>query len=54
MTRETFHASLTDKEKRFWKAMSEKFGKLKHEGETAPKGHVPTDYQPHRVKINDI
>ena len=37
MSRETFHSSLSDKEKRFWKAMSGKFGKLKYEGEKAPK-----------------
>ena len=50
MTRETFHASLSDKEKEFWKAMAEKFGKLKYEGEQAPKGYVVKGYQPHRVK----
>jgi len=48
MSRETFHASLTDQEKEFWKAMSERFGKLKYEGEKAPKGCVVEDYQPHR------
>jgi len=48
MSRETFHSSLSDKEKRFWKAMSGKFGKLKYEGEKAPKGYVVKDYQPHK------
>jgi len=50
VAREIFHASLSDKEKDFWKAMSEKFGKLKYEGEQAPKGVIVRDYQPHRVK----
>jgi len=50
MSRETFHASLADQEKQFWKAMAEKFGKLKYEGEQAPKGVIVQDYQPHRVK----
>ena len=50
MNREIFHASLSAKEKQFWREMSEKFGKLKYEGEKAPKGHIVKDYQPHRVK----
>ena len=50
MSRETFHAILSDQEKRFGKAMAEKFGPLKYECEKAPKGYVVQDYQPHRVK----
>ena len=48
MSREIFHASLSDKEKAFWKAMSKKFGPLKYVGEQAPKGYIVQDYQPHR------
>ena len=49
MSREIFHASLSDKEQEFWKAMAEKFGKLKYEGEKASPGYVVQDHQPHRV-----
>ena len=48
MTRETFHASLTDDEKLFFKELAVKLGPLKYEGERAPKGYIVQDYQPHR------
>jgi hypothetical protein len=48
MTREKFYASLSPKERKFWKRMADKFGKLKHEGEKAQEGYEVKDYQPHR------
>ena len=48
MSRESFHASLTDEEKLFFAELAAKLGKLKYEGEKAPPGYVVTDYQPHR------
>jgi len=48
VSRETFHDSLSAKEKEFWKAMAKQFGPLKYEGEQAPKGYIVQDYQPHR------
>jgi len=50
MSRETFHASLSAKEKAFWKAMAKQFGTLKYEGEQAPKGYIVQDHQPYRGK----
>jgi hypothetical protein len=50
MTRESFYHSLNDYEKKFWKEVAERLGKLKYEGETVPKGYVVKDYQPHRGK----
>ena len=47
MTRETFHKSLTANEKLFFAELAAKLGKLKYEGEKAPKGYVVQDYQPH-------
>jgi len=50
VSRETFHASLTDDGKLFFKELAVKLGPLKYEGDQAPKGYVVTGYQPHRVR----